>query len=133
MTDTHIVLTTMDLEAGTSTLTRSDGKEAVFVTGFTGDPDSRVARIQHSPPLNGVLITTKMGDEVVVPLGSPDGHLDIGDRPVVYLDQNQWSAVARVDGGEALANDEDDAAARRLLDWAKSSEVIFPLSGSTLR
>lgn len=118
----------MDLEAGTSTFTRSDGKEATFDTGFTRHPDSRVARIQYSPPRRGVLMTTMAGDQIAMPLVTRANPAVVGDRPVVYLDQNQWSGLARVEAGDALIKEEDDLAARQLIGLATECTVVLPVS-----
>ena len=129
MSKPHILLTTMDLEVGTSTFIRSDGKEATFDTGFTRDPNSRVARIQYSPPLHGVLMTTTAGDQIAMPLVTRANPAEIGERPVVYLDQNQWSGLARLEAGDALTKEEDDRAARQLINWAATEHsVILPVS-----
>lgn len=105
----------MDLGAGTSTFLRSDAKEATFETGYTRDPESRVARIQCSPSLRAVLMTTTSGDQVALPPVTASNPAAVGDRPVVHLDQNQWSALARIENGEALATAEEGPGRRRSL------------------
>lgn len=128
MNKPHIVLITMDLDAGTTTIVRSDSMEARFETGFKGEHESQVARIQYSPPLRGVLMTTTSGDQVSLPLVTPSDPGMTGERPIVYLDQNQWSALARIEDGQSLAKPEEDSAARQLIAWAEAHRVVLPIS-----
>jgi hypothetical protein len=128
MTQPRVVLVTMDLQAGTSTFARSDAKEATFDSGFTVEPSSQLARIQYSPPLHAVLITTVLGDEVALPLMTSSNPGTLGGRPVVYLDQAQWSALARIDDGQDLPEPEEDQAARQLMAWAEARRVVLPIS-----
>lgn len=128
VSEPQIVLTTMDLETGTCTFHRSDGKEATFETGFRRPPGSRVSRIQYSEPLRGVLITTTSGDQVALPLVTPSHPAALQGRPVIYLDQNQWSFLAQVEAGNALKNLAEDEAARLLLSAASEHRVVLPVS-----
>lgn len=73
-------------------------------------------------------MTTTLGDQIALPVVSRAEPAAIGNRPVVYLDQNQWSSLASVEFGSALTGEEDDRAARQLIALAADNKVIVPVS-----
>jgi hypothetical protein len=77
-------------------------------------------------------ITLPEGSQVDVELGV--GELDdpVAGRRVVYLDQNQWSAMAAWrHGHRAISSSEADAAAR-LADLAARQHIVLPMSAGHL-
>jgi hypothetical protein len=67
------------------------------------------------------------GGTVVAELGLQDPD-DVGGRPVVYLDQNQWSTLAAVHFGLRDVPAETANAARRMLALGTSGEIVLPIS-----
>jgi hypothetical protein len=66
-------------------------------------------------------------------VGSPRNWAPIKGRPVVYLDQNQWSTLSkRVFASHRVPRAEDGDAAIALLRLAESKSVILPLSAAHL-
>ena len=110
-----IVLVTMDIEAATVIFTRSDGKEARFPLTLGGDiRQDALARPHFCPGWDGVLATTRAGEDVFLELPRHDGADQLSGRLVVYLDQNQWNTLAKAVAGASSVPDPDrDAAVTR--------------------
>lgn len=65
-------------------------------------------------------------------LGTARDHSPIRGRPVVYLDQNQWSTLSKSLFAPQRVPDSERLAAVRLLRMAEAGEVILPLSSAHL-
>jgi hypothetical protein len=75
-----------------------------------------------------VLATTRAGEDVFLELPRHDGADQLSGRLVVYLDQNQWSTLAKAVAGESSVPDPDRDAALRLVEWADQRMIILPAS-----
>jgi hypothetical protein len=119
----------MDIEAATVIFSRSDGKEARFPLSLGGEiRQDAVARLHFCPGWDGVLATTRAGEDVFLELPRHDGANQLSGRLVVYLDQNQWSTLAKAVASASSVPDPDRDAALRLVEWADERMIILPAS-----
>ncbi len=63
-----------------------------------------------------------------MPLITPANPAEVGERPVIYLDQNPWSSLSRVEAGNALGTPDEDQAARQVIAWAEDHSIVLPVS-----
>jgi hypothetical protein len=77
------------------------------------DDTSVLSRVTYVPS-TGLLAVTRAGDEIAFDVPVPYQE-QLGRRLVVYLDQNQWSALDNA--RHAGSDDEDRHAARQLEQW----------------
>lgn len=124
-----ITLITMDRETSSIVFTRSDGKEARFPLGNSPfAATSALSRLHCTPSLDALLATTRKGDDIVFELPKPNSDEQLDERLVVYLDQNQWSAVDNARHSPAKVAEEDRDAARLLAEWVQQRRIILPAS-----
>lgn len=115
----------VDVDAGRVTAEGVDGRWS----GPCGVhlPRGEVVRALWTPASAELVLTTRRGTEFGFDL--PGGR-GVDGRPVVYLDQNVWSALARVTHRpERLPRAVLDAA-RRLTRLAADRVVVLPMSSS---
>jgi hypothetical protein len=124
-----ITLITLDRKSSSFAFTRSDGKEARFPL----DPSffaetSALSRVHYTAAFDGLLAVTRSGDEIIFEVAKRENGDQIASRLVVYLDQNQWSAVARAIHDPDQSPSADQHAAQQLAEWAKQRLIILPAS-----
>lgn len=124
-----IALVTIDRETGSVVLSRSDGKEARFPlpNGMFADT-SALSRLHWTPDGGGLLAVTRAGDDIAFEMPRRDGPDGPGGRLVVYLDQNQWSLLARCTRVPADVKETDLAAAKQIADWSRQRRIVLPAS-----
>ncbi|WP_211355176.1 hypothetical protein [Blastococcus colisei] len=119
----------MDRETSSVVFTRSDGKEARFPLGDSPFAEtSALSRLHVTPSFDGLLATTRSGDDIVFELPKSSSGEQLAGRLVVYLDQNQWSAVASARHDPAKVADEERDAARQLAEWVQQRKIVLPAS-----
>lgn len=118
----------LDRIAGTATFVRSDRKQAVFEVGSSVDPTSSIVATTWVPRANAMVFETDRGDSVTAELPTVDDLAPLNGRPVVYLDQNQWSTLANFVHAPERVPVAEAEAARALIDMAVASKVVLPLS-----
>lgn len=124
-----ITLITMDRETSSIVFTRSDDKEARFPLAPSPFAEtSALSRLHHTPSFEHLLATTRAGDDIAFELPKPDSREQLAGRLVVYLDQNQWSAVDNARRYPAKVADEDRNAARQLVEWVQQHKIVLPAS-----
>jgi hypothetical protein len=124
-----ITLITVDRESSSVVFTRSDGKEARFPLDSPMFADtSAVSRLHYTPAFDGLLAVTTTGDEIVFEVAKHEGGSQLASRLVVYLDQNQWSAIARARHDPESVTHEDHQAARQIAEWAQQRRIVLPAS-----
>ncbi len=130
-----VVSVALNRASGTTEILLSDGTVASVPFDETPfDSSSRLVRVEFIPRLLVLRATTDAGDHVEYDLPWLDSPADpLGGRPVVYLDQNKWSAVsdAQHGGGKAVQPADRDAALR-LAELAELRRVVLPASGGHL-
>jgi hypothetical protein len=123
-----IAMVTMDYLTGEGILTRSDGKEARWLVSAPAPDSEALARVHTTPEYGSMLAITKTGDEVLIELPRSADAAPLDGRPVVYLDQNQWSAVANAMHEQGKVSQSEQAAALQLARWASQGRVVLPAS-----
>lgn len=127
----YIVLITMDRSTASVILTRSDGKVARLpLTPSPFEETSSLARLDLSPSWGALLATTLSGDQVLFELPLEKARSQLAGRLVVYLDQNQWSALSNALHDEQRGTKEDLAAARKLMEWVEKRRIVLPASAA---
>ena len=115
--------------SGLATFHRSDGKEASFQVSGAAEASSRVQSVSWLPAVDGLIAETVTGDHIAFELASFGGGDQLDGRLIVYLDQNQWSLLARAQHNPGRVRSAADlAAARKLLAWVRDRRVVLPLS-----
>lgn len=117
-----------DRLAGTATVVRSDRKLATFEVDSAVDPTSSIVATTWVPSANAMVFETDRGDSIAAELPTIDDLSSLNGRPVVYLDQNQWSTLANVVHAPDRVPAAEVEAAHALIDMAVSSKVVLPLS-----
>ena len=125
----RIVLAVMDRATSTITLVRSDKKEAKFpLTGSPFEATSRIARMSYAPDASLVYMETIHGEDMFAELPTVDDSAPRHDRPVVYLDQKDWSALANTLYEPMKVPDAERHAAEKLIAWARNKKILLPMS-----
>lgn len=123
-----IIRVTLD-RFGRATFYRSDGKEASFQASGAAEPSSRVQSVSWLPAMDSLVARTVAGDHIAFELASFGAGDQLDGRLIVYLDQNQWSLLARVQHDPGRVHSAADlAAAKKLLSWVRDRRVVLPLS-----
>lgn len=126
-----VVSTCLDLERRVAVVELSSGVcVASPLDGAGFDASSRVARFTYTPAFDWLVAETTAGDVVRFELPGPDSPAPLGGRLVVYLDQNQWSAVAKSLHDPSRVPEEDRVAALRLVGLVGDGRVVLPASGA---
>ena len=124
----EVVLIALERESRSVTITRSDGKEAVLPLPAPVLGSSSTLASLHLAPGRALIATTVSGEEFgfEMPLAADQG--DAESRVSVYLDQKDWSQLARTLSYPNAASGQDLADAEQLALWVESRDVILPLS-----
>lgn len=92
----RIVLVELNARDDRIVFTRSDRKQATFPAELSPQlREGPVASVQFAPGWPVALLTTARDETVFFELPEHVGSAQQDGRTVVYLDQNQWSAIAR--------------------------------------
>ncbi|MET3452216.1 hypothetical protein [Curtobacterium sp. 1544] len=109
-----------------------------LVRGVRGDASfakhaKDFAVVEVHPWRREVFFKTARGDGFSSRFGSRFNSSPLHDRPVVYLDQNQWSTLSKsVNAPWRVRSDDELQAAWRLIRMASLGKVILPLSAAHL-
>ncbi len=122
-----IVLITIDRTTSSVVFTRSDMQEARFpLNSPMFDNTSNLARIDVPSSFDALLVTTLAGDQILFEM--PTDEVDrLAQRLVIYLDQNQWSALSNAIHGRQTSP-EVRTAAQKLQEWVEQRRIILPAS-----
>ncbi|WP_432571325.1 hypothetical protein [Kineococcus sp. SYSU DK005] len=96
-----IVGVTMSRDDSSVTFLRADGRQARFPLQASPFRETSTVASLHWAPTDAsftgaaLLAITVTGDAVVFELPSGDDDEQLAGRPVVYLDQNQWSTLSK--------------------------------------
>lgn len=126
----RIVLVTIDRETSVVTFHRSDGKEAHFPFEFPFDRTSSISRLQWAPHVYGLLLTTTRGDQFAAELPTRRDETPLRGRPIVYLDQRDWSTLAKAENPDASMSESAREAALRLTSLAQQRRIVMPLASA---
>ena len=119
----------MDRATSTATILSSDRKETFPMLPSPFEPSSAIVRLTYIPSDNRLHLKTDRGDTIIAELPTLHNPAPRGGRPVVYLDQKDWSLLANViyDPGKVGSHVEGEAA-ERLIALARETKVILPMS-----
>lgn len=125
----RVVLAVIDRATSTITLVRSDKKEATFLSRASPfEATSRIARMSYAPDASSVYLETIHGEDIFAELPTIDDPAPHQGRPVVYLDQKDWSALANARYDPTKVPDAERHAAEKLIAWARNKEILLPMS-----
>lgn len=120
----------MDRATSTATIVTSDGnKTSLPLLQSPFASISTIVRFTYLPSVSQLHLETDHGDTVVAELPTLRSPAPRGGRPVIYLDQKDWSLLANVlyEPTKVHSTGELDAA-ERLITLARETKVILPLS-----
>ncbi|MGH3430163.1 MAG: hypothetical protein ACRDQZ_21775, partial [Mycobacteriales bacterium] len=112
--------------------THFSGRVVHSPIGLHPDPNGGVDCISFSFASNLLDLILKNGKVVTAEIENPRNPYAVPGEPVVYLDQNYWSAIARRMYDPESMRQADRAAADRLIELGRSKKIILPLSSAHL-
>lgn len=120
----------LDWKEGSAVVTLDNGY--TNVSSFPVDRSTLKGPIRTSeyfPSSNELHVKTDNGETLVAELPALGQTAPIAGRPVVYLDQKDWSVLANVihEPKKVLSSIERDAASR-LIEMAQDRRIILPMS-----
>lgn len=87
--------------------------------------------VEYRPWARKLTFAQTNGMGFTLDVGSLRNWSPLRGRPVIYLDQNQWSTLSRAwSASHRLRSAEEHAAAVKLLKLAESGQVILPMSAA---
>lgn len=129
-----IAVMLMNRATDTLQITMTDG--SVFqadAASLNFPPNSVIVESRYIPSINLLYTTTNRGDIIETELPSPYQNTPPDERPIIYLDQRDWSFLAKVlwepDQISSLA--EADAG-KCLITLAREQKIVLPMSFSHL-
>ncbi len=129
MTSTAALQVEIDLEAALVTVSRDGvivGRMPWLVD--IGEAGSAVVRMNYAFGGRAVTFTTRHGDCITAEFPDQNDFAPVHQRPVIYLDQNHWSALAKALHEPDTVPDQARLPAERLASLARKRRVILPLS-----
>lgn len=120
----------MDRATSTSWIFMTDGTavESPFDPSIF-PPSSVIVRTRYVPSTNLLFMETNRGDTIETELPTLQDPAPRGERPVVYLDQRDWSFLAKVlFEPERVRTDRERDAAAHLIALARERKIILPMS-----
>lgn len=94
----------------------------------SGEAGSAVVRMNYVFGGRTVTFTTRQGDCITAEFPDQDDLAPVDQRPVIYLDQNHWSALAKALHERETVHAPVRRAAEHLAFLARQRTVILPLS-----
>lgn len=89
--------------------------------------------VEYRPWARKLTFAQTNGMGFTLDVGSSRNWSPLRGRPVIYLDQNQWSTLSKAwSAPHRLRSAEEHAAAVKLLTLAESGQVILPMSAAHL-
>lgn len=124
---------TIDLVQRTLTVHGPSPRTHPMPPGLFRPNKSRIERIVVQPSRGQALLRLPPDVEMPLELGlGRSSDVLLHGRPIVYLDQNKWSTVARWLNDSASVSPADGAAIERLVELVERKEVVTPASGGHL-
>jgi hypothetical protein len=130
-----LVITTMVLDRAARKIIfrRSDNKEATFPLPATAFSEhGRLVSTAYYPQLSTMTSTTDQGDHIYTELATGLPLAERRNRPVIYLDQKDWSLLANAQHRPELVLPSQIEAARIITDLATKRRIILPISAGHL-
>jgi hypothetical protein len=127
-----VVVVRLERDPAIMTLIRSDLKEAVVDLAHDAvlPFDGVFERVTQFFNANAMLIETTRGEYIGVEVPTIEDLAPRGDRPVIYLDQKDWSTLANTLYKPSKVAVAEREAAWELIDMARARKVILPMSSA---
>lgn len=111
----------------------SDGRVAAesAPAGLTGMLE-QFSVVEYQPWRRRLIFKFRDGYGFECELGTEKNASPVRGRPIVYLDQNQWSTLSKSLFAPQRVSDTERLAAVRLLTMAEAGDIILPLSSAHL-
>jgi hypothetical protein len=120
----------LDLGASTALITMRNGyKELMHLQASASTMGSPIGRLEYFPSSNQVQLKTDRGELLVAEVPTYRQPAPRNGRPIVYLDQKDWSFVANVlyEPNRVQSSTVRDAT-NLLIEMARNKRVILPMS-----
>jgi hypothetical protein len=105
-----------------------DGRMFQLAAPPNYDPERAVARATYFWHARHLVLETKRGDQLLALLPSRHNVAPVDGRPVIYLDQNHWSTLAKMARAPQRVPQAERTAAQGLIALARAGKVILPVS-----
>jgi len=121
----------MDRASAVSTFVRSDGLVIKLPLGPSPfDATTRIQSTTYFPTRNRLAMRTIRGDTIVAELPISSDIAPLRDRPVVYLDQRDWSSISKAIHAPHRVTAAQRAAASALMQLVADGKVLLPMSSA---
>ena len=120
----------MDRASSSARIILTDGRVVAspLDSSFFGTT-STIIRTTYAPRSNQLSMVTDRGDPIEVELPTLQESVPRDNRPVVYLDQRDWSLLARaLFEPQRLRSQSEQDAATYLITLARARKIILPMS-----
>jgi hypothetical protein len=124
----------LDRDSSTAALIHADDTATTLPLGVSPfSAGSALTRIGYSFSHQRMVLETRQGDSVVIEMPVVGAYAPINGRPVIYLDQKDWSTLANaLHTPDKVKVAAECAAAMDLITLAQRREIILPVSAAHL-
>jgi hypothetical protein len=120
----------IDWDEGTFRFVRTDGKEALISDRGRARPSDVIVKSTYFMLANCIMLETDRGDLLGAELPTLESLSPRNGRPVIYLDQKDWSALANAIHSPNRVALVERRAAETLIDLARGRKIILPMSSA---
>lgn len=107
-----------------------DGRTFEAAAPPNEDPERAIIRIVYFWHTRHIVFETNRGDHVLGIMPSRHNLAPVDGRPVIYLDQNHWSTLAKMSRAPDRVPEPERKAALELVALAEAGKVILPISAA---
>lgn len=125
-----LVLVEMDWAQGACRFLRSDGKEAVFSDNPFPRFSDVIVKSTYFMKANVIVMETEQGELLGAELPTLESMSPRDSRPVIYLDQKDWSSLANAIHDPVRLASAERKAADRLIELTRDRKIILPMSSA---
>lgn len=127
----YIVSLSIDHLTDKATVLRSDGQVFTFPARFgPAQATSRIRITAHLPTANLFFIQTTKGHYIAAELPTVTDQPPRRGRPVIYLDQRDWSTIAKAIHTPKRVTPAQRNAALAIIDLALDRKILLPFSSA---
>ncbi|MDT0179220.1 hypothetical protein Q9S36_03225 [Microbacterium sp. ARD31] len=105
-----------------------DGRMFEAAAPLNDDPERAIVRVVYFWHARHIVFETNRGDHLLGVMPSRHNLAPVGGRPVVYLDQNHWSTLAKTSRAPDRVPEAERKAALELIALAEAGKIILPIS-----
>ncbi|TFB66940.1 hypothetical protein E3N86_00830 [Cryobacterium sp. Hz7] len=117
-----------DIDQGRFLIRVKDGRIFEAAALPNDDPERAIVRIVYFWHARHIIFETNRGDHVLGIMPSRHNLAPVDGRPVIYLDQNHWSTLAKISRAPERVPESERKAALELVALAEAGKVILPIS-----